>query len=93
MIKITMKRLYEAMIEEASKGYDGPEGPSMDELLEDVAKEWFLPPYVATAASAYDTLCQALKAGIPRSVIEGKTKLTDHFSQDYIDMQTGRDRG
>lgn len=27
----------------------------------------------------------ALDAGIPLSVIEGKTKLTDHFSQDYID--------
>lgn len=32
----------------------------------------------------------ALDAGIPLSVIEGKTKLTDHFSQEYIDSQCGR---
>lgn len=29
----------------------------------------------------------ALDAGIPLSVIEGKTKLTDHFSPDYIESQ------
>jgi len=28
----------------------------------------------------------ALAAGIPLSVIEGKTKLRDHFSQEYIDF-------
>ncbi len=32
----------------------------------------------------------ALEAGIPLSVIEGKTKLTDHFSQSQIDRNTGR---
>ena len=34
---------------------------------------------------------QALAAGIPESVIDGKTKLTDHFSQEYIDMKCGKD--
>jgi len=29
----------------------------------------------------------ALEAGIPLSVIEGKTKLSDHFSQDYINAK------
>lgn len=29
----------------------------------------------------------ALQAGIPHSVIEGKTKLTDHFSPEYIRAQ------
>ncbi len=29
----------------------------------------------------------ALDAGIPLSVIEGKTKLTDHFSPEYIKSQ------
>lgn len=39
------------------------------------------------------TLCQkelkqsALDAGIPLSVIEGHTKLTDHFTQEYIDFK------
>jgi len=29
----------------------------------------------------------ALDAGIPLSVIEGKTKLSDHFSEEYIKSQ------
>lgn len=29
----------------------------------------------------------ALDAGIPASVVDGKTKLTDHFTRDYIDSQ------
>ena len=29
----------------------------------------------------------ALDAGIPLSVIEGKTKLSDHFSEAYIESQ------
>jgi len=43
------------------------------------------------------TLCQselrqsALDAGIPLSVIEGKSKLTYHFPQSYIDFKTGRE--
>ncbi len=32
----------------------------------------------------------ASDAGIPRSVIAGKTALKDHFSQSYIDSQCGR---
>jgi len=34
----------------------------------------------------------ALGAGIPLSVIEGKTKLCDHFSPDYIRFQTSGGR-
>lgn len=32
----------------------------------------------------------ALDAGIPLSVIEGKTKLSNHFSKDYIDWKRGK---
>lgn len=32
----------------------------------------------------------ALDAGIPASVYDGKTKLSDHFSQEYIDSMTSR---
>ena len=32
----------------------------------------------------------ALDAGIPLSVILGKTKLRDHFSQEYIDLIRGK---
>lgn len=33
----------------------------------------------------------ALKAGIPLSVIEGKTKLSDHFSKEYIDFKRNKE--
>ena len=33
---------------------------------------------------------EALAAGIPLSVIEGKTSLRDHFSEEYISQQTNR---
>lgn len=32
----------------------------------------------------------ALDAGIPLSVIEGRTKLSDHFSPEYINDKCGR---
>jgi hypothetical protein len=32
----------------------------------------------------------ALGAGIPLSVVQGKTTLRDHFPQQYIDFQCGR---
>lgn len=32
----------------------------------------------------------AIEAGIPESVIDGKTKLRDHFSREYINAQAGR---
>lgn len=38
-----------------------------------------------------DVVNSALRAGIPLSVINGETKLSDHFSQEYIDQQCGRD--
>lgn len=41
----------------------------------------------ATCKSARES---ALSAGIPLSVILGKTTLHDHFSEEYIDAQCGR---
>lgn len=35
----------------------------------------------------------ALNAGIPLSVIEGKTKLSDHFPREYIEEQIAKARG
>lgn len=32
----------------------------------------------------------ALDAGIPLSVIEGKTKLSDHYSKEYLDIIFGK---
>ncbi len=32
----------------------------------------------------------AIAAGIPRSVVEGKTKLSDHFSEEYILSQCNK---
>jgi len=33
---------------------------------------------------------EALSHGIPASVIDGKTKLKDHFSRDYIDWKCNK---
>ena len=33
---------------------------------------------------------EALAAGIPESVVDGKTKLSDHFSESYINWKCGR---
>lgn len=33
---------------------------------------------------------EALEAGIPLSVIEGKSRLTDHFSKDYINFKANK---
>ena len=48
-------------------------------LPQDVA-EWIIDKGVTLAA---------LDAGIPLSVIQRKTKLSDHFSKEYIDSQKG----
>lgn len=32
----------------------------------------------------------ALAAGIPLSVIDGKTRLSDHFSKEYIDWRCNK---
>lgn len=42
-------------------------------------RDWLCPRFVSSA----------LDAGIPLSVVMGKTKLTDHFSREYIDAQCG----
>lgn len=47
---------------------------------------------IAEAANYLFEKEEALNAGIPLSVIEGKTKLTDHFSQEYIDFQCGKSK-
>lgn len=46
----------------------------------------------------YHTTCwdewfkqEALSHGIPLSVIEGRTKLSDHFSPEYINWKSGRE--
>lgn len=51
----------------------GKDNNISDEIIEGIQKRAF------TEA--------ALDAGIPLSVIEGKTKLSDHFSKEYIDFQ------
>jgi hypothetical protein len=44
-----------------------------------------------------ETLCracsviEAIQAGIPRSVVAGKTKLSDHFSEDYINWKCNKE--
>jgi len=44
-----------------------------------------LPEEITEWAAEIAMTQSALNAGIPLSVIQGKTKLKDHFSQEYID--------
>ena len=56
----------------------------------EAAKLMGLPEEVAEWAERVSMQTSALEAGIPLSVVLGKTKLRDHFSQDYIDYQSGK---
>lgn len=51
-----------------------------------------LTPEIALQAANLAFRRDAISAGIPASVVDGKTKLRDHFSESYIDFMCGRDR-
>jgi hypothetical protein len=55
-----------------------------EEIHRDESGDYHVPCIEAWAKQS------ALDAGIPLSVIEGKTKLSDHFSEDYINAQCGQ---
>lgn len=46
---------------------------------------------IMDAAYAKEIRSSALAAGIPASVIDGKTDLKDHFSQDYINYKCNKE--
>jgi hypothetical protein len=83
------QKLFDRIMELAADYEDGETGTtacikmacgSLGLLDNDVA-EW---------ASRQAFIQGASEAGIPMSVIEGKTKLSDHFSQEYIDKQRNK---
>ena len=73
-------KLLETIIKGAGVFEDGEMG--MDKCIDLFCEE------LAAQAKALAFKQGALEAGIPLSVIEWKTKLSDHFSAEYIKMQT-----
>lgn len=65
------------------------EGVSMARCFELAGEQLNLPEELVEWAYQTAFTLEALEAGIPLSVIEGKTKLSDHFSPDYIKAQRG----
>lgn len=78
------------IIKAAGAYEDGDTG--IDRCIELYCQEHGIDSEVSDAACRKAHTDGALAAGIPRSVIEGKSKLSDHFSQEYIDhMRGGKD--
>lgn len=66
------------------------EGMSTARCFELAGEKHGLPAEIVEWAAITADIESALEAGIPRSVIDGITKLSDHFSQDYIDHMRGK---
>jgi hypothetical protein len=81
------KRL-ETMIDEAGKYEDGETG--MVRCMEMYCLDKGISKTLGDKALELWWTRSAQEAGIPMSVIKGKTKLTDHFSQEYIDFQANK---
>jgi hypothetical protein len=59
--------------------------------IEQYCQENNIPEEIAEKAIELAYRNEAINAGIPISVIEGRTKLTDHFTKEYIDFKTNRE--
>lgn len=55
--------------------------------IKEFCQENLIPDEICEAAERQHMVQSAALAGIPMSVILGKEKLTEHFTQDYIDMK------
>lgn len=75
----------EKIIKDAGDNEDGETG--MSRCIDYYCKEQGIPLEIGEQAYQHWARREALAAGIPLSVIEGKTKLTDHFSKEYIDSR------
>jgi hypothetical protein len=92
-----MKSLFKSDIEEklfywlenrAAQLEDGETG--MRKCVELLCERMDLPDEVSDWVIDIGTTLAALEAGIPLSVIQRKTKLSDHFSPEYIESQKGK---
>lgn len=75
----------EKIIEGAADYEDGETG--MSRCVELYCKDRGIDEQIAEKAYQIWFTREARGAGIPLSVIEGKTKLSDHFSSEYIESQ------
>ena len=63
---------------------------SWSECIERYCEDNNIPQEIGDQAYHIYLRREAISHGIPASVVDGKTKLTDHFSQEYINEQCGR---
>lgn len=83
-----MKNIIDKIIEESQDFAD--EDTSIFECIKLYCKKHKINEKLMEQAQRTAFVNGALEAGIPLSVIEGKTKLTDHFSQEYINKQCNK---
>lgn len=85
---MTHKELMRRIIDESASYEDGTLG--VDGCIYAYCRDWGIPEYHAIAACKQAEEEGALAAGIPLKVVQGEKKLTDCFSQDYIDFMTNK---
>lgn len=82
------KTLYDWLSQQAADLEDGETGTV--KCFELACERAGLPDAICDWAVNIAMTESALDAGIPLSVIHGKTKLSDHFSQEYIDHMSNK---
>lgn len=89
MSEVMSDEILAGLVEDAVDAYeDGTVGTA--KCVEAYCTEHGISPETAEKAIAYSFREGARAAGIPLSVIEGRSKLSDHFSPEYIKSKVGR---
>lgn len=83
------KKKLEEIVEKAVKEHADVDVP-VSECVYRYCTEHKIAEEIAEAAIAHEERQRALDAGIPESVVDGKTKLSDHFGQEYIDHKANK---
>lgn len=79
------EKLIDKIIDESAEFAD--EGLSAYDCFKMYCEKHGLSEELAEQAAKKYCIDSALAAGIPLSVIQGKTRLSDHFSEEYIKSQ------
>ena len=85
----TERALYNRLLEMCAGYEDGETG--IHKCMDMACEALGLPEEVASWAGGIYMTESALDAGIPLSVIEGKTKLSDHFTKEQIKAETNEE--
>jgi hypothetical protein len=85
MQTLVTEALYDHLIGEASKLEDGMTG--FARCMKTYCEQNGIDQDLGRQAVEYWEKHEAIAAGIPKSVVDGKAKLSDHFSAEYIMSQ------